>query len=56
MPQNPIDRYAKGNNITLTFTFCINDEPINTQTIKVNSDTKILCEADNMIQCHKAKG
>ena len=52
---NKVDRQVKDKNITLDFTFCINDELINTQSLEVSSDSKILCNVTDKMKCNKIK-
>ena len=50
-----IDRQVKEQNITLNFTFCVNDKFINSQTIELNSDTKVICNVTDKLKCGKLK-
>ena len=52
---NKIDRQVKDKNITLNFTFCVNDYLVNSQSIELNSDSKILCNVADKIKCTKIK-
>lgn len=52
---NKVDRQVKDKNITLDFTFCINDELINSQSLEVSTDSKILCNVTDKMKCNKIK-
>lgn len=52
---NVVDRQVRDKDITLNFTYCINGELINKQSMELRSDSRILCNVTDKINCIKTK-
>lgn len=50
---NTINRYPHASNITFQLTYCIGNHVINEETIKVTSDSAIICNISDKMTCNK---